>query len=119
MSARGEDRRHAGRGNTVIVKAAEQAPLSALKMAELIAGFSAGCVGTLLAGGKACGQALCTHPLVRKSHADRQRCPRAVPSLRAAADTLKAGPARAGGKNDAHRLSDADAPRWPTVSCAG
>src|SRR4030095_15385236 len=54
-------------GNTVIVKAAEQAPLSALRMAELIgAVFPAG-VLNVLAGGKACGQTLATHPRVAKA----------------------------------------------------
>src|SRR4030095_1705276 len=53
-------------GNTVIVKAPEQAPMSALKMAELIGGVFPPGVLNVLAGGKECGQALCSHPLVRK-----------------------------------------------------
>ncbi len=53
-------------GNTVIVKAAGQAPLSALRMAELIGGCFPPGVLNVLAGDRACGEALSTHPLVRK-----------------------------------------------------
>ncbi|MGW8765910.1 aldehyde dehydrogenase family protein [Streptomyces sp. NPDC055815] len=54
-------------GNTVVIKPAEQTPLSTLRLAELIeeAGFPAGVVN-VVTGGAATGKALVSHPLVKK-----------------------------------------------------
>ncbi|MER6915336.1 aldehyde dehydrogenase family protein [Streptomyces sp. NPDC000594] len=54
-------------GNTVVIKPAEQTPLSALRLAELIeeAGVPAGVVN-VVTGGPETGRALVRHPLVRK-----------------------------------------------------
>ncbi|KAJ3527819.1 hypothetical protein NM208_g10515 [Fusarium decemcellulare] len=55
-------------GNTVVIKAAEQTPLSILLLAEIIkeAGFPAGVVNVLNGPGKETGSALVSHPLVDK-----------------------------------------------------
>ena len=53
-------------GNTVVIKAPDQAPLSVLRLAELIGDvFPAGVVN-FLCGGRECGDSLARHPLVRK-----------------------------------------------------
>lgn len=55
-------------GNTVVIKAAEQTPLSILVLAELIreAGFPAGVVNVLNGYGRECGAAMVQHDLVNK-----------------------------------------------------
>jgi betaine-aldehyde dehydrogenase len=94
-------------GNTVVIKAAEQAPLSALRMAELIGGFFPPGVLNVLPGGKVCGQALSAHPLVRKvTLIGSVPTGRAV--MRAAADTLKPVLLELGGKNALIVYPDAD-----------
>ncbi|QKZ17169.1 aldehyde dehydrogenase family protein [Streptomyces chartreusis] len=54
-------------GNTVVIKPAEQTPLSTLRLAELIeeAGVPAGVVN-VVTGGPEAGKALVRHPLVKK-----------------------------------------------------
>lgn len=54
-------------GNTVVIKPAEQTPLSTLRLAELIeqAGVPAGVVN-VVTGGPDVGRALVSHPLVKK-----------------------------------------------------
>ena len=94
-------------GNTVIVKAPEQAPLSALKMAELIGGVFPPGVLNVLAGGKECGQTLATHPLVRKVTLIGS-VPTGRAIMRAAADTLKPALLELGGKNALIAYADAD-----------
>ncbi|KAL4802498.1 aldehyde dehydrogenase domain-containing protein [Aspergillus unguis] len=55
-------------GNTVVIKAAEQTPLSILVLAELIkeAGFPPGVVNIINGYGREAGQALIEHPLITK-----------------------------------------------------
>jgi acyl-CoA reductase-like NAD-dependent aldehyde dehydrogenase len=55
-------------GNTVVLKPAELTPLSALRVAELMAevGFPAGVVNVVPGPGTVAGEALAGHPLVRK-----------------------------------------------------
>lgn len=53
-------------GNTVVIKAPDQAPLSILRLAELIGDIFPPGVINLLTGTRECGDALCRHPLVRK-----------------------------------------------------
>ena len=94
-------------GNTVVVKPPEQAPLSALRMAELIGGVFPPGVLNVLAGGKECGQALATHPLVRKVTLIGS-VPTGKAIMRAAADTLKPVLLELGGKNALIAYPDAD-----------
>ena len=94
-------------GNTVIVKAPEQAPLSALRMAELIGGVFPPGVLNVLAGGRACGEALSLHPLVRKITLIGS-VPTGKAIMRAAADTLKPVLLELGGKNALVAYPDAD-----------
>jgi len=55
-------------GNTVVLKPAEQTPLTALRLAELAreAGFPEGVFIVLTGSGSVAGEALVRHPLVRK-----------------------------------------------------
>lgn len=53
-------------GNTVVVKSPDQAPLSIIRLAELIGDIFPAGVVNFLCGGRECGEALATHPLVRK-----------------------------------------------------
>ena len=53
-------------GNTVILKPPVQAPLSAYRLAELVADVMPPGVVSILSGDRACGEALVAHPLVRK-----------------------------------------------------
>lgn len=94
-------------GNTIVVKAPEQAPLSALKMAELIGGVFPPGVVNILVGGKECGQVLATHPLVRKVTLIGS-VPTGKAVMRAAADSLKPVLLELGGKNALIIYPDAD-----------
>src|SRR6185295_14717548 len=94
-------------GNTIVVKAPEQAPLSALRMAELIGGVFPPGVVNVLAGGKECGQALSTHALVRKVTLIGS-VPTGKAIMRAAADSLKPVLLELGGKNALIMYPDAD-----------
>jgi len=94
-------------GNTIIIKPSEQAPLSAIRMAELIGGVFPPGVVNVLTGGRACGEALTTHPLVRKvTLIGSANTGRAI--LRGAADTLKPVLFELGGKNPLIAYADAD-----------
>lgn len=55
-------------GNTVVIKPAQVCPLTALKFAELSvrAGFPPGVINIVTGKGSLAGQALSTHPLIRK-----------------------------------------------------
>ena len=97
-------------GNTVVVKAADQSPLSALKMAELIGGLFPPGVLNVLSGGRACGEALSTHPLVRKvTLIGSVATGKAI--MRAASETLKGVLLELGGKNALIVYPDADLDR--------
>jgi len=54
-------------GNTVVMKAATQAPLSGYRLAELVDATLPRGVVNILSGERACGEALVSHPLVRKA----------------------------------------------------
>ena len=94
-------------GNTVIMKPPYQAPLSAMRMMELIDGILPPGVLNIVSGGAACGQALVTHPLVpRVSLIGSVPTGRAI--ARAAADRLKHVTLELGGKNACILYPDAD-----------
>ena len=101
-------------GNTVIVKPAEQAPLSALRLAELLDGVLPAGVLNILNGGAECGAALCSHPDVAKI-ALIGSVPTGKAILRAAAETVKPVGLELGGKNALIAFPDAD----PAVVAAG
>jgi betaine-aldehyde dehydrogenase len=94
-------------GNTVIVKPPEQAPLSSLRMAELIGSVFPPGVLNVLPGGKACGQALSTHPQIAKVTLIGS-VPTGKAIMRSAADTLKPVLLELGGKNALIVYPDAD-----------
>lgn len=94
-------------GNCVVVKAPDQAPLSCLKLAELIGPLFPAGVVNFLTGGRACGQALAEHPLVRKvTLIGGVATGKAV--LRSSAETLKPVLLELGGKNALIGFPDAD-----------
>jgi len=94
-------------GNAVIIKPPEQAPLSALSLAELIGGLFPPGVLNLLPGGQEVGAALASHPGVAMiTLVGSVPTGRAV--MRAAAETLKPVLLELGGKNALIACADAD-----------
>ena len=105
-------------GNTVIIKAPDQAPLSLLRLAELVGDlFPPGVVG-FLCGGRECGEALGRHPLVRKITLVGG-VPTGKAVMRAAADDLKPVLLELGGKNALIAYPDADEDRLVNGIIAG
>jgi betaine-aldehyde dehydrogenase len=101
-------------GNTVIVKPAEQAPLSSLRLAELLDGVLPAGVLNILNGRAECGAALCSHPDVAKiALIGSVATGKAI--LRAAAETVKPVGLELGGKNALIAFPDAD----PATVAAG
>jgi betaine-aldehyde dehydrogenase len=94
-------------GNTVVVKAPDQAPLSLVRLAELIGGIFPPGVVNFLTGGRACGEALTAHPLVRKITLIGG-VPTGKAVMRSAADSLKPVLLELGGKNALIAYPDAD-----------
>ena len=93
-------------GNTLIVKAAEQTPLTALRVAELWEGVFPPGVFNVLTGGRDAGAALVAHPRVAKiGFIGSVTAGRAVMS--AAGATLKALTLELGGKNALIACADA------------
>jgi aldehyde dehydrogenase (NAD+) len=96
-------------GNTVVLKPAEQTPLTALRVAELAqeAGFPAGVVNVVNGRGETTGAALVKHPGVDKiaftGHVDTAKI-----IQKAAADTLKRTTFELGGKSPNVVFADAD-----------
>lgn len=94
-------------GNTVIVKPPEQAPLSCLRLAEVLKDVFPPGVLNILPGGRECGQTLASHPLVKKvTLIGSVNTGRAI--LRSAADTIKPTLLELGGKNALIAFPDAD-----------
>ncbi|TQK01112.1 aldehyde dehydrogenase family protein [Herbaspirillum sp. SJZ107] len=94
-------------GNTVIVKAPDQAPLACLKLAELLDGVFPPGVFNVLTGSRECGQVLASHPLVKKvTLIGSVATGKAI--LRSAAETLKPALLELGGKNALVAYPDAD-----------
>lgn len=94
-------------GNTVVIKPPDQAPLSCLRLAELISDIFPPGVVNVLPGGVECGKALSTHKLVRKITLIGS-IPTGKAIARAAADTLKQTLFELGGKNALIAYPDAD-----------
>ncbi len=96
-------------GNTVVMKPAEQTPLTALWMADLAreAGFPAGVVNVLNGLGETTGAAIVKHPDIDKiaftGHVDTAKI-----IQKAAADTLKRTSFELGGKSPNVVFADAD-----------
>ena len=96
-------------GCTVVLKPAEQTPLSALRLAELIgeAGFPAGVVNIVTGYGETAGAALAAHPGVDKiAFTGSTEVARLI--VQAAAGNLKKVSLELGGKSPNVVLADAD-----------
>jgi betaine-aldehyde dehydrogenase len=94
-------------GNTVVIKPPEQAPLSSIRMMELIGGIFPAGVLNCVNGDRATGAALVTHPLVAKvALTGSENAGRAV--LHAVADQIKPALLELGGKNALIVYPDAD-----------
>ncbi|CAH0053712.1 unnamed protein product [Clonostachys solani] len=96
-------------GNTIVLKPAEQTPLSILVLAELIkeAGFPPGVVNIVNGPGRETGSALVNHPLVDKI-AFTGSTQTAVSIMGAASKTLKNITLETGGKSPLLVFDDAD-----------
>lgn len=94
-------------GNACIVKPPEQAPLSGLRLAELIGGLVPPGVLGVLTGGRELGEALATHPEVAMVGLVGS-VPTGKAVMRGAADTLKHVLLELGGKNALIAYPDAD-----------
>ncbi|HFK1752948.1 TPA: aldehyde dehydrogenase DhaS [Bacillus cereus] len=99
-------------GCTIILKPAEQTPLSALYLAELIeeAGFPKGVINIVPGFGESAGQALVNHPLVDKI-AFTGSTPVGKQIMRQASESLKRVTLELGGKSPNIILPDADLSR--------
>jgi len=95
-------------GNTVVIKPPEQAPLSSLRLFELIEGILPPGVFNVVPGGKEVGTALASHPGIAMI-ALIGSVPTGRAVMRAAADTLKPVMLELGGKNALIAYPDADA----------
>jgi betaine-aldehyde dehydrogenase len=94
-------------GNTVVVKPPEQAPLSSLRLAELIGGLLPPGVFNVVPGGKEAGQRLASHPDIAMI-ALIGSVPTGRAVMKAAADTVKRTMLELGGKNALIAYPDAD-----------
>jgi aldehyde dehydrogenase (NAD+) len=96
-------------GNTIVLKPAEQTPLTALRMGELAieAGFPPGVVNIVNGMGETTGAAMVVHPDIDKiaftGHVDTAKI-----ITKAAADTLKRTTFELGGKSPNVIFADAD-----------
>jgi betaine-aldehyde dehydrogenase len=94
-------------GNSIVVKPPEQAPLSTLRLAEIIGPLFPAGVFNVICGGRDCGEALVTHPRVAKV-ALIGSVPTGKAILKSAADTMKKVTLELGGKNALIAYPDAD-----------
>ncbi|QBP90529.1 aldehyde dehydrogenase DhaS [Bacillus mycoides] len=99
-------------GCTIVLKPAEQTPLSALYLAELIeeAGFPKGVINIVPGFGESAGQALVNHPLVDKI-AFTGSTPVGKQIMRQASESLKRVTLELGGKSPNIILPDANLSR--------
>jgi len=94
-------------GNTVVIKPPEQAPLSSLRLFELIEGILPPGVFNVVPGGKEVGTALASHPGIAMI-ALIGSVPTGRAVMRAASDTVKPVMLELGGKNALIAYPDAD-----------
>lgn len=94
-------------GNAIIIKPPEQAPLSTMRLAELVEDLLPAGVFNVLPGGKDCGAALSTHPGVDKV-ALIGSVPTGKAVMKAAADSIKPVLLELGGKNAFIACEDTD-----------
>lgn len=94
-------------GNCVIMKPAEQAPLSALRLAELLGDVFPPGVLSFVSGGLECGKTLSTHPLVKMITLIGS-VPTGKAICKSASETLKPVVLELGGKNALVAYPDAD-----------
>jgi betaine-aldehyde dehydrogenase len=107
MFAAGKSGAPLAAGNTVVLKPPEQAPLSALRLAELIDGILPPGVWNVVPGGREVGQVLASHPDIAMT-ALIGSVPTGRAVMKAAADTLKPVLLELGGKNALIAYPDAD-----------
>jgi betaine-aldehyde dehydrogenase len=107
MFAAGKSGAPLAAGNTVVLKPPEQAPLSALRLAELIDGILPPGVWNVVPGGREVGQVLSSHPDVA-CVALIGSVPTGRAVMKAASDTLKPVLLELGGKNALIAYPDAD-----------
>jgi betaine-aldehyde dehydrogenase len=107
MFAAGKSGAPLAAGNTVVLKPPEQAPLSALLLAELIDGILPPGVWNVVPGGREVGQVLSSHPDVAMV-ALIGSVPTGRAVMKAASDTLKPVLLELGGKNALIAYPDAD-----------
>ncbi|MBE7125866.1 MULTISPECIES: aldehyde dehydrogenase DhaS [Bacillus] len=107
-------------GCTIVLKPAEQTPLSALYLAELIeeAGFPKGVINIVPGFGESAGQALVNHPLVDKI-AFTGSTPVGKQIMRQASESLKRVTLELGGKSPNIILPDADLSRAIPAALSG
>lgn len=94
-------------GNTVVLKPPDQAPISCLRLAEILRDVFPPGVLNILPGSVECGRALATHVLVKKITLIGS-VPTGKAIQKAAADTLKPTLFELGGKNALLAFPDAD-----------
>lgn len=94
-------------GNSVVMKAPAQAPLSAYRLAEMVAATLPPGVVNILTGDRECGEAMVLHPQVRKV-ALIGSLPTGVAILKNAADKVMPVTLELGGKNPLVICPDAD-----------
>ncbi|MGE5088180.1 MAG: aldehyde dehydrogenase family protein [Candidatus Levyibacteriota bacterium] len=118
MFAAGKSAAPLAAGNAVIVKPPDQAPLSALRLAELLDGVLPPGVFNVLPGDRATGAALAANPAVAMvAIIGSVAAGRAV--MRAASDTVKPVLLELGGKNALIAFPDADPDEVAAAAIAG
>lgn len=105
-------------GNVVIIKPPEQAPLSSLRLAELLDGVLPKGVFNVLPGGREVGAALAGHPGIAKV-ALIGSLPTGKAVMRAAAETVKPVLLELGGKNALIAYPDSDPEEVAAAAVAG
>jgi betaine-aldehyde dehydrogenase len=105
-------------GNSVIVKPPDQAPLSSLRLAELLDGVLPPGVFNVVPGGKDVGQALASDPGIAKV-ALIGSVPTGRAVMKAAAETVKPVMLELGGKNALIAYPDADPDDVAAAAIAG
>jgi acyl-CoA reductase-like NAD-dependent aldehyde dehydrogenase len=106
-------------GNTIVIKPADQTPLSALEMAFDVRDiFPAGVVNIVTGGGQGAGAPLVKHPAVRRiAFTGSVEVGREI--MRSAAEGLKTLSLELGGKNPMIVFPDADLDRAVTAAVTG